>query len=186
MKTTGVVYTLRRVLDIVRFVEKKVGQVVMALIVLLVFVASIFRTIGYPLVWSVDLAQLLFVWVCFLGADIGLQQDRHIGVDILTRALPQKLNQVITFVSYLLILGFLIIVIGFGTYLAFKNTHRLFNGMPISYSWATISAPFGCLLLGITIIEKMTAILRTSGVFVKNAENSDSGQSVNEIESTTV
>lgn len=183
MKTFG---TLRRVLNAVRSVEKKVGQVVMLLIVLLVFVASIFRTVGYPLIWSVDLAQLLFVWVCFLGADIGLQQDRHIGVDILTRAFPKKLKQAILFTSYLLILGFLLIVVVFGTYLAFKNTHRLFNSMTISYSWATISAPFGCLLLGITIIEKMVAILRTSGVLVKNAESSNSGKSVNEIESTTV
>jgi len=34
-------------------------------------VASVMRFFGYPLVWSVDLAQLLFIWVCFLGADEG-------------------------------------------------------------------------------------------------------------------
>jgi TRAP-type C4-dicarboxylate transport system permease small subunit len=34
--------------------------------------------------------------------------------------------------------------------------------MPISYSWATISAPVGCLLLSITIIEKLIGILSPS------------------------
>jgi TRAP-type C4-dicarboxylate transport system permease small subunit len=185
MKNVGDDHPVRRILNAVRFVEKIVGQIVMLLIVVLVFVASIFRTVGYPLIWSVDMAQLLFVWVCFLGADIGLQQDRHIGVDILTRAFPEKLQDTIRFISYLLILGFLGIVVVFGTYLALKNTHRLFNSMTISYSWATISAPFGCLLLGITVIEKMLAILRTNGVFVSNTEKSDSQNAVNEIESTT-
>lgn len=141
-------------------VEKISTQIFLFLIIILVFVAAVARRVGYPLVWSVDLAQLLFAWTCFLGADLALQQDRHIGVDILVRYLPKRVNTVIVFCSYGVILGFLGIIMIFGTYLAFKNSHRLFNGMPISYSWATISAPVGCLLLARTIIGKMIRIIK--------------------------
>ena len=157
---------LRKILDCIRSFERQISKIFLFFIIILVFVASIFRTrfINYPLVWSVDMAQLLFVWVCFFGADIALQQDRHIGVDIITRYLPEKVTDIIKFCSYVLILGFMIIVIYYGTYLALKNSHRLFNGMPISYSWATISAPVGCLLLSITIIEKMVELLASYGI----------------------
>jgi TRAP-type C4-dicarboxylate transport system permease small subunit len=140
--------------------EKIITQIFLFLIIILVFVAAVARRVGYPLVWSVDLAQLLFAWTCFLGADLALQQDRHIGVDIFVRWLPKRVYGVILFCSYVLILGFLGIIMIFGTYLAFKNSHRLFNGMPISYSWATISAPVGCLLLARTIIGKMIGLTK--------------------------
>jgi TRAP-type C4-dicarboxylate transport system permease small subunit len=115
------VNSLRKILDVLRDSERKISQILLFLIIVLVFTASIFRTFGHPIVWSVDMAQLLFVWLCFLGADIALQHNCHIGVDILTRALPKKINTVIVFCSYLLILGFLVIIVIFGTYLALKK-----------------------------------------------------------------
>ena len=33
-----------------------------------------------PLAWSEDLAMLLFQWVAFLGAAIGVKRMRHFGI----------------------------------------------------------------------------------------------------------
>ena len=48
-------------------IELAICVILLAIITALVFVAAIMRFFGHPLVWSVDLAQLLFIWVCFLG-----------------------------------------------------------------------------------------------------------------------
>ena len=40
----------------------------------LVFVAAVMRFYGHPLVWSIDLAQLLFIWLCFLGASRAMRE----------------------------------------------------------------------------------------------------------------
>ena len=68
---------------------KRLGQIELAICVILlaiitglVFVASIMRFFGHPLVWSVDLAQLLFIWVCFLGADKAMREKTHLGMEI--------------------------------------------------------------------------------------------------------
>ena len=45
--------------------EFAVAALLLAAIVLLVFVAAVMRFFGHPLIWSVDLAQLLFIWLCF-------------------------------------------------------------------------------------------------------------------------
>jgi TRAP-type C4-dicarboxylate transport system permease small subunit len=55
----------------------------LAFIIIFVFIAPSCGS-SQPPSWSVDMAQLLFIWVCFIGADLAMQKDRHIGVDLLT------------------------------------------------------------------------------------------------------
>src|SRR3974377_1519306 len=45
-----------------------------------------------PLAWSEDLAMLLFQWVAFLGAAIGVKRMRHFGIELLVKALPEKIR----------------------------------------------------------------------------------------------
>ncbi len=61
------------------------SKLLFGIIVSLVFVASIGRWIGYPIPWAVDMAQLLFIWVCFFGANQALRRNQHMGVDIFYR-----------------------------------------------------------------------------------------------------
>ncbi|MCA4910727.1 MAG: TRAP transporter small permease, partial [Methylobacterium sp.] len=49
------------------YLEDVVSKILLAAITLLVFVAAVSRSIGTPVVWSDDFAQLLFVWLCVLG-----------------------------------------------------------------------------------------------------------------------
>ena len=49
-------------------IEFAAACMLLAAIVALVFVAAIMRFFDHPLIWSVDLAQLLFIWLCFFGA----------------------------------------------------------------------------------------------------------------------
>ncbi len=140
-------------------IEVKLSQILLIFIIIFVFAAALLRWVGMPLVWSVDLAQLLFVWICFIGADIALQKDRHIGVDYLTRTFPLRMRNIVLLSSYALIAAFLGLIAVFGTYLAIINHHRQFSGMEFSYSWATSSAPLGCLLMIRTLIVKTRRLL---------------------------
>ena len=48
------------------------------------------RFFGHPLIWSVDLAQLLFIWLCFIGATRAMRERGHLGVDFLVRPFPHR------------------------------------------------------------------------------------------------
>ena len=52
--------------------ELLVVKVAFVSLVLLVFIAAFTRYIGYPINWSVDMAQCLFAWCTFLAADIAM------------------------------------------------------------------------------------------------------------------
>lgn len=146
---------MKKIDMIITVIERKLSEILLIFIVVFVFIAASLRWFGYPLVWSVDLAQLLFVWISFIGADIALQNNKHIGVDILTRKLPKNVYRTILIISYFMILIFLILITYYGTYLAIMNYKRQFSGMEFSYSWATSAAPVGCLLMIRTIIKKL-------------------------------
>lgn len=68
--------------------EDIASKTLLAAIVMLVFLAAVGRSLGYPLIWSVDMAQLLFIWLCFLGANRAMRAKAHVGVDLFVRKLP--------------------------------------------------------------------------------------------------
>jgi len=143
--------------------EEVLSEILLGFIIVFVFVAAFLRVIRQPLVWSVDMAQLLFVWVCFIGADLAMEKDKHIGVDLLTNLLPKKAQGTLKIVSNLLAIAFLCLIAAYGTKLAIINVKDQFSGMEMSHSWATASAPVGCVLMIRTLIKKTILLARGAG-----------------------
>ncbi len=146
---------MKKITSLILELEKKMCEILLILLIVLVFIAAALRWFRLPLVWSVDMAQLFFVWVSFIGADIALQNNRHIGVDIFIRNLPVKVKNVLTFITYISAIAFLGFVLYYGVYLAIINYRRQFSGMEFSFSWATAAAPLGALLMIRTLIKKI-------------------------------
>lgn len=143
------------VLNAIKKIEMFVGTLFITLIVLLVFTAAVVRWVGFPVAWSIDVAQLLFGWVVFLGADIALKNDSHIGVDMIVNKFPFKIRKTIKIINYLCIQAFLLVIIYYGINLSIQNYERLFNTLKLSYSYATVSVPIGCALMFLTMCGKL-------------------------------
>ena len=132
--------------------EALLANVLLAVIVFLVFGAGITRWFGYPLVWSVDLAQLLFVWVSFLGADMALRKRAHVGIDYLVRRLPGRPRVLLDAVLAAVCVAFLGVMAVLGYRLTMLNLERLFGDSGIPYALVTIAVPVGCVLLALTLL----------------------------------
>ncbi|WP_319558917.1 TRAP transporter small permease subunit [Marispirochaeta sp.] len=139
-----------------KLLEERLVVVMLAMLILLVFIAASLRWFGVSVAWSIDIAQLLFSWVCFIGADLALRTDSHVGVDMLVNRLPTKLRQGLILVLDILIFGFVLLIFYFGTKLCLQNYKRTFNTIPIlSYSFVTLSAPVGAFLMGWTVVQRI-------------------------------
>lgn len=154
--------TLRKLDQGLIKLEMVVSEILLAFIIIFVFVAAFLRVIRQPLVWSVDMAQLLFIWVCFIGADLAMVKDRHIGVDLLTSLMPIKAQKTLKVFANLLATIFLLFIGVYGARLAIINVHDQFSGMELSHSWATWSAPVGCALMIRTLIKKTYGLVSGS------------------------
>ncbi len=125
------------------------------LLIVTVFAAAVLRFVGIDMSWSTDLAQLTFAWVSFIGADLAMRKDRHMGVDMLTGKFPAALQNAIRLLSYCLILVFLLAAVRYGISLCVINPARKYNTLYISYSFASASCPVGCALMSITAIKRI-------------------------------
>jgi TRAP-type C4-dicarboxylate transport system permease small subunit len=122
----------------------------------LVFIAAFTRYIGYPINWSVDMAQCLFAWCTFLSADVAMRNDKLMKVDFLVSKLPPTNRTWIEILNHLIILVFLAALIGFGLWLSYTTRFRTFQGIPgFSYTWVTLSVPAGGALMMISTILKV-------------------------------
>jgi TRAP-type C4-dicarboxylate transport system permease small subunit len=139
--------------------EEWISKALLVLIVVLVFFAAVMRSIGYPVPWSVDMAQLFFAWFAFLGASQALRRDSHIGVDVLTRILPERYQRIINIVHLILIGIFLSVIAYFGVILSMKNYARIIYSLQLSYSFISISVAFGSMLMLGTVISKLKKLV---------------------------
>lgn len=136
------------------------------LLIVTVFAAAVLRFFGIDMSISTDLAQLTFAWVSFIGADLAMRQDRHMGVDMLVDRFPARVRNIIYLVNYVLILGFLIFAVCFGINLCIVNAARKYQTLYISYSYATASCPVGCGLMCISAVKHIVQ-------YVKNIRTND-------------
>lgn len=146
---------LKKIIDTYIKVENFMSGFLLMAVVLFVFTASIMRWAGSPIAWSVDIAQLLFVWAIYLGANRSLRENRHIGVDFFVKKLPKKTQIVLEIIMLVFIIGFLVFLSRYGFMLSFENAVRQINTLSISYSFISIAVPIGCLLMSITALAKI-------------------------------
>jgi TRAP-type C4-dicarboxylate transport system permease small subunit len=146
--------------------NEKVGTIetwfsvgMLAAIVVLVFASAVMRTLRYPIIWSVDLAQLLFVWICMLGADAALKKKAHVGVDLLVKQFPVRIQNIITLTSYIISVLFLVFIAYYGVSLCVKNYLRQYATLQISYSFGTVAVPAGCVFMILTFVEQIVNLV---------------------------
>lgn len=145
-------------------IEFTVAATLLAAIVVLVFVSALMRTLDHPVIWSIDVAQLLFIWLCFFGAVRALREKAHLGIDILVRFLPHKARFALETAASLVMLVFLGLLAYQGTLLALSNTQRQFGDSGLSYAFVTMAVPVGCVMLAVALIYNMVnAYRRGSG-----------------------
>lgn len=142
-------------------IEELLSKVLLALLVLLVFVPAVTRTFNRPIIWSIEIAQLLFAWLAFLGANQAMRANAHIGVDVLTRHLPPRPRQAVALFNLALIAAFLAALLWYGLELTFVSVDRRFMTTNLSFAFATAAAPLGAALLLLTTIGKLLEILRS-------------------------
>jgi TRAP-type C4-dicarboxylate transport system permease small subunit len=137
------------------FIEEIISKILICAVVSLVFTAACGRWLGVPMPLAVDLAQLLFIWVCFLGTNQALRRNQHLGVEMFHDRLPGSVQNMLAIVFCALSIGFLCFLLIKGIELTRLNTERTFSDSQLSYSLVTAAVPVGSALLIWTFLRKI-------------------------------
>jgi TRAP-type C4-dicarboxylate transport system permease small subunit len=136
-------------------IELAICIALLAVITGLVFVASVMRFYGHPLVWSVDMAQLLFIWLCFLGASRAMREKSHLGMEVMVKHLGYRPQLWLELACSVVVLAFLGILVVEGIRLTLLNSERTFGDSTLSYAWVTAAVPLGSAILGVSLACNM-------------------------------
>lgn len=132
-------------------------------IVFLVGIASISRAVGSPIIWSVEIAQLLFVWLCMLASDIALQDGRHFGLLVLLNNLKPPLRRIVEIMN----MSILLLLLSLLFYYAWINTGlmhaRLIGATQMHASYVHASMSVGLALLIRTMCVLLYNKIRDKG-----------------------
>jgi TRAP-type C4-dicarboxylate transport system permease small subunit len=133
-------------------------------LIFFIFLSAILRFFRVSMAWNIDMALFLLAWTAFLGADIAWRSGQLVGIDLVTRNLPPVVQKLIQVFVYCVIGCVLILIIIYGTRLAWTERVRKFQSLPIPYSLVTMSLVIAaCSMLLSTIIKIRRSVLSFRG-----------------------
>ncbi|MEQ9326864.1 MAG: TRAP transporter small permease subunit [Rhodospirillales bacterium] len=143
-----------------RRLEYACASLLLAAIVALVGIAAVSRAMGSPIIWSIEIAQLLFVWLCMLAADLALQENRHFGLMVLLEKLSPERRRLMEIAN----LAIMICLVVFLFFYAWKNAvlmhPRLLGATQMNGSLIHTSMVVGLALLTRTMVLQLIARVR--------------------------
>ncbi|MDR2467715.1 MAG: TRAP transporter small permease subunit [Spirochaetaceae bacterium] len=129
-------------------------------LVAFIFLSAILRFFRVSMSWNIDLALFLLAWTAFLGADIAWRSGQLVGIDLITRNLPKKLQKIICLAIYFIVLAALIIIVIFGINLVWAERLRTYQSIPIPFSLVTLSVVVAALSMCLSTILKIRHLIR--------------------------
>ncbi len=139
-----------------------VTGVVLALLCGIVFVQVIMRYVfGHSLSWSEELTRYMFVWIIYLGVNLGIRGNNQIKIDIMDLALHGKARKVLHLIQHLISIA-ACVAAAWGSYYLIKigflaKSPTLHWPMWIIY----IVFPIGFALDIIALLRKIAEIFRS-------------------------
>ena len=113
-----------------------------------VIVATAARCIAtWPFHSSVELSRLFFVWSCFLAAALAYRKRAHVGFTLLLERVPARWRRRITGLNYLLILGFVAVLLLQSILMCRLLWPTVLPILGISQAWFYVPVPILCLCM---------------------------------------
>jgi len=137
--------------------EEILALVFLAGTVASVLAGAIGRAMGTPFPEGPEIAQLLLIWTCMLGADLTIKRGEHIRVSALPDALTPRYRLVLIWFCLICIVPFLGYVVYLGTQLALSNWARELGASGLSYGLVTLALPVGAALMIISVLRRILA-----------------------------
>ncbi|GAB5374124.1 MAG: hypothetical protein AcusKO_05860 [Acuticoccus sp.] len=107
-----------------------------------------------PLIWTLDVAQLLFTWLIFVGAAVAFRRGAHYFIDLVPDDRP-RVSRALDFVSDAAALVIVVVLLRYGIMLTGMRSTGVIASLGISEAWSYAAIPTGAALIGLFLLEKV-------------------------------
>lgn len=135
-----------------------------AILVMQIIARQIFRS---PLIWSEELASLLFVYVGMLGISMGIRSQSHVLIDFLFTRFSPKVQKVVFTFSQIIIFICIIFMGYLGNILYKKKWVFELVSLKISSGWMYLALPVVSILMMYRFYQAYRENYENNKVFIK-------------------
>lgn len=150
---------LTKALAVLRQAERAAAIALLAAVVAVVIIGTIFRFAGSPAIWTEEAAQASFVWLSLIAADMTLQRHGHFRLDMLVGLLPKKARIALDIAIHLVIGALLAFLMVYAWKFVQISNMRPLPIIGVPSSFATAALPVGFALMTITLVEQIFVAL---------------------------
>ena len=147
-----------------RALDNTVEGILLVMMVLLcadVFLGVFSRYVmGRTFTWYDEIARLLFVWIVFLGAAVGVRRTAHFRLHLLVDRLPAGVRRVVDVFGVLVLMGFGLVLIQQGWKLVELGQFQRTPVMGLSKQYIYLSVPAGGALIILYSLPHLWRALR--------------------------
>jgi len=116
--------------------------------------------IGRTFTWYDEIARLLFVWIVFLGAAVGVRRTAHFRLHLLVDRFPPGVRRVADVFGVLVLIGFGLVLIQQGWKLVELGQFQRTPVMGLSKQYVYLSVPAGGALIILYSLPQLWRALR--------------------------
>lgn len=128
-------------------------SVLFAGLIIVVFLQVFARNVlEIPLVWTLDIAQLLFTWCIFLGAALAIKWDAHYNLDLVPDNW-KRTGSVLKIVGHIASAIVIFVLIYHGALFTELGSDRTSPSLGITEFWYFVAIPLGGAAMALFLIE---------------------------------
>lgn len=102
-----------------------------------------------PLIWSDELASILFLWLAMLGAAVAFRRAEHMRMTAIVSMVRPAMWAYLDMVATCAALAFLLMIVWPSYEYAYEESFITTPALQISNSWRAAALPFGICLMGL-------------------------------------
>jgi TRAP-type C4-dicarboxylate transport system permease small subunit len=151
---------LKRFNDVVTAaIETALGVGFLALICTVALQVVARNLLGLPFIWTLDLAQLLFSWLVFVGAAVAFRRGAHYTVDLWPENSP-RIDRILQAISLLGAVVVVFVLLRYGWNLTRIRWSGSVQSLGISRGWMFVPIPLSGALMSLFLVEFLSGALR--------------------------
>ncbi len=160
--------------DLVAKIDRAFAGTIETLAALLVIAETLILVAGIvsryvlhsPLIWSDELAQMLFIWLAMLGSVIALRRGEHMRMTTLVKLASPDVRAVLEAVALAAAIAFLGLILAPAYDYAADERFMSMPGLDISNGWRAAALPVGMLLMLVAGVLRLAVVARVSALVI--------------------
>ena len=141
---------------IIKNLEEYIGGALFS-IMFIILVMQIFsrQILNAPLIWSEELARLIFVYVAMIGVVLGIKHSQHVGITILSDKFPPLLEKIMNIIKDIGVFIIIIILFKVGMSITIRKSSLDLVSLGISSGYLYAALPIGSVFMMGRFLERV-------------------------------